>query len=361
MESITFFVAPKNSTFVDNGKVGESKFGHVFIGATKFDPVTHTYKTMSLGFSPGDNWGTASDNISFNDHIRYKDASSLTLLSMNNSDLVHQFSAIYDGLKSGKIKPETYSLIGNNCIGFVNKIANSLGIPLKLAITPDKILENLQHIADNYLTPLVIDLDGDGISTIDSDLMFDFSGKGDFYKTGWINKNDAFLVIDKNQDNNISGNELFGGYSELKDGSYAKDGFNALSIYDSNNDGKINQEDESWENLKLWIDKNSDKVSQLDEIYSLNQFSIKEISLKETDIRTFDEHGNFHQTKSEILLENGKVIEMVDVFFRENSIVDNSESNDRDSSISASEYTYNNVIDVIPNNYFDDTKSEAIL
>ncbi|EXI63295.1 hypothetical protein MHD_03190 [Mannheimia granulomatis] len=39
VESITFFVAPKNSTFIDNGVRSTSSFGHVFIGATKFDPV----------------------------------------------------------------------------------------------------------------------------------------------------------------------------------------------------------------------------------------------------------------------------------------------------------------------------------
>lgn len=74
IEAITFFVAPRGSQFIDNGKISSSTFGHVFIGATKLDPITGKYNTMSLGFSPGESWNSSKDNISFNDHIRYPQA-----------------------------------------------------------------------------------------------------------------------------------------------------------------------------------------------------------------------------------------------------------------------------------------------
>lgn len=239
------------------------------------------------------------------------------MLSMNNESLVDEFTKIYNDFKNGNTTPSSYFLGVKDCISFMGEIAQKLGIPLKLAMTPDQILSNLKHITDNYLTPLVIDLDGDGIDTIESELEFDFSGQGKFHKTGWINKDDGFLVLDKDNNGTISGNELFGGYSEVSDGNYAKHGFEALSIYDVNNDGKINSNDTVWGEMKIWRDENSDKISQASEIYSLEYFGINEISLKEVSINKFDLNGNFHQMKSEVVLNDGRVIDMVDLFFRD--------------------------------------------
>ena len=67
--------------------------------------------------------------------------------------------------------------------------------------------------------------------------------------------------------------------TKLTDGSTAGSGFQALSQYDSNGDGIIDESDELYSKLLIWHDKNSDGVSQDSELISLKNAGIKTISL----------------------------------------------------------------------------------
>ena len=88
------------------------------------------------------------------------------------------------------------------------------------------------------------------------------------------------LVLDLDGDGIINdGSELFGDSTLLTDGSRASSGFEALNQYDENNDGIINEKDAIFSSLKVWQDKNSDGVSQADEIYSMEDIGIESISL----------------------------------------------------------------------------------
>jgi Ca2+-binding EF-hand superfamily protein len=110
----------------------------------------------------------------------------------------------------------------------------------------------------------VIDLDGDGIKLVNinrSNAMFDLTGSGFANKTGWISSGDAFLVWDRNNDNRINGiSEMFG--------SATQSGFKALSLYDTNRDGRIDAFDDVFKNLKLWQDRNGDGRTDEGELLS---------------------------------------------------------------------------------------------
>ena len=67
-----------------------------------------------------------------------------------------------------------------------------------------------------------------------------------------------------------SGAELFGDSTKLANGTNAKNGFAALSDLDSNGDGKVDSNDASFNELKIWKDINGDGVSQASELFSLN-------------------------------------------------------------------------------------------
>ncbi|HCT9624233.1 TPA: hypothetical protein OUC83_002727, partial [Staphylococcus aureus] len=88
------------------------------------------------------------------------------------------------------------------------------------------------------------------------------------------------------------GAELFGSNSSGKEGGLAKDGFEALSLYDANGDGFINAADSVWQSLQIWQDRNSDGVSQQDELTSLDTLGIASISLNATRVGAFDDSGN---------------------------------------------------------------------
>jgi len=142
--------------------------------------------------------------------------------------------------------------------------------------------------------PLAIDLNGDGVQTIsiDSGVLFDFNDDQMRTGTGWLDANDGFLVYDRNGNGVIdNGSELFGVDTRKSDGSLATDGFDALRDLDSNGDGVFNAEDADFGNVRVWQDKNSDGISQADELKRLDELGITAINLdsQETNI---DSNGN---------------------------------------------------------------------
>ena len=93
--------------------------------------------------------------------------------------------------------------------------------------------------------PLVLDLNRDGKVELKNAAFFDLNANGFHEFTRWIDKTDAFLVLDKNFNGKAdNGSELFGDVMTLPDGSVALTGFDALRAYDSNGDGKIDASDE---------------------------------------------------------------------------------------------------------------------
>ena len=100
--------------------------------------------------------------------------------------------------------------------------------------------------------PLVLDLNRDGKVELKNAAFFDLNANGFHEFTRWIDKTDAFLVLDKNFNGKADdGSELFGDAMTLPDGSVALTGFDALRAYDSNGDGKIDASDEIYASLKV--------------------------------------------------------------------------------------------------------------
>ncbi|MDZ4316739.1 MAG: hypothetical protein U0989_18470, partial [Azonexus sp.] len=80
--------------------------------------------------------------------------------------------------------------------------------------------------------PIILDLDGDGLETVGlaSNIHFDHDGDGVLTKTGWVGKDDALLVWDRNANGSIdTGAELFGDFTMLPNGTLAPNGFAALA------------------------------------------------------------------------------------------------------------------------------------
>ncbi|MEQ9728076.1 hypothetical protein ABRP29_20800, partial [Pseudomonas sp. WHRI 8822A] len=130
--------------------------------------------------------------------------------------------------------------------------------------------------------PLVLDLDGDGIETVSANagLVFDFNGDGLKTGTGWIKKDDGFLVLDRNGNGTIdNGSELFGVDTVKKNGQKATSGFDALSDLDSNGDGVFDAADEAFSDVRVWQDLNQDGIAQVGELKRLAEHGIAAINL----------------------------------------------------------------------------------
>ena len=129
--------------------------------------------------------------------------------------------------------------------------------------------------------PLILDISKNGfhIDTRKNGANFDLNCDNFAEKINWTTE-DAILAIDLNKNGIIdNGHEVFGDYHLLEDGTRAKNGFEALAVYDSNEDGVINEEDEVFEQLYTWVDRNGNGISEKNELKTLKEEKITAISL----------------------------------------------------------------------------------
>jgi protocatechuate 3,4-dioxygenase beta subunit len=165
---------------------------------------------------------------------------------------------------------------------------------------------------DATITPIAIDLNGDGIHTIARENMtgsFDLLGSGKAIQTGWLSSSDGFLAIDSNGNGQIDDiSELFGG---VEKGS----GFAKLSSYDSNGDGVVNASDAHFADLKIWQDANSNGKTDAGELISLQAAGVESLKVAYTELPFLDANNNLHLERSSVTLSNGKVADMTDVYF----------------------------------------------
>lgn len=179
---------------------------------------------------------------------------------------------------------------------------------------PSSAFEN----AESTLSPIVIDLDGDGIETLSQQdgIYFDHDKNGMAEQTGWVSADDGLLVRDLNGDGEISnGSELFGNNTQLADGTLAANGYEALQELDENGDGVIDTNDAQFDELRIWQDKNSDGLSQSDELLTLEEAGIASINTDYSTVSTDDGNGNIIKQTSLATKTDETIVDTADIWF----------------------------------------------
>ena len=172
--------------------------------------------------------------------------------------------------------------------------------------------------AHEQASPLVIDLDGDGVETNEenSTVHFDHDNNGFAESTGWVGKDDGLLVRDINNNGQIdNGTELFGNNSVLSSGEKAANGFEALADLDSNGDNIFNSQDEAWNEVKVWKDTNQNGEVDSGELLTLEQAGVSGINLNYENETTTDENGNQHNQTGTFIKTDGTTGSIHDVWF----------------------------------------------
>ncbi len=147
--------------------------------------------------------------------------------------------------------------------------------------------------------PLVINLDGNIAQLSDQTFLFDLDGDGVKDEINRLSAGSGFLALDKNSDGEINdGTELFG--------TSSGNGFSDLAAYDDDHNGFIDEGDEIWNKLKIWVmDENGNK-----QLYSLAEKGVGAICLQNAST-DFALTGENNQTNGMIrrtgifLYENG--------------------------------------------------------
>ncbi|MFM7267716.1 MAG: calcium-binding protein, partial [Cyanobium sp.] len=200
----------------------------------------------------------------------------------------------------------------------MNGLINSLA-----RLTDDTIsrLQRLFRLAETTISPLILDLDGNGVRTLPisrGGLHFDHNGNGFAESTGWVGPGDGLLVRDRNGDGRISsGNELFGNATRLRSGGLAAHGFEALRDLDSNRDGQVDERDSEWGSLRVWVDRNADAISDPEELFDPLSLGVRSLLLGWRDSAHIDAEGNHHRQQGSYRHSDGSLRDLTDVWFQQ--------------------------------------------
>ena len=168
------------------------------------------------------------------------------------------------------------------------------------------------------VSPIVLDLDSDGIETLslDASIHFDHAGDGFAERTGWVGADDGLLVRDLNGDGLIkSGKELFGSETLLQSGSTALNGFAALAELDTNHDAVVDQQDLAFDSLRVWRDLNQDGLSDEGELFTLSAAGVKSVATTFKVSGVVDSNGNRQGEVGSYVSIDGSTRAAVDVWF----------------------------------------------
>ena len=169
-------------------------------------------------------------DISFLEQSNMKTQADIQLLNS-----LRQYDPYADPKCLGKEFGQMYQILA--ITAFIEKILwdNTYGIEVNPIL--DKIsnlIISSAGLGNSFMgSPIILDLDGDGVETVGvkDGAYFDHDGNGFAEQTGWASSHDGLLVMDRNGDGIINGGkELFGNETLLTNGAKSANGFQALGI-----------------------------------------------------------------------------------------------------------------------------------
>ena len=133
--------------------------------------------------------------------------------------------------------------------------------------------------ATGLLPPVVIDMDGDGVEfdDIENGIQFDVDGDGEAEQVAWADEDDAVLVYDQNNNNDVDGIDEIS-FARYSDDPNATD-LEGLRHFDSNDDLILDANDAEFDSFKLWQDRDGDGVVDDGEMMTLREAGIESLEL----------------------------------------------------------------------------------
>ena len=265
--------------------------------------------------------GTGIDTYYADDGDTIRDSDGKGVIYLNGKRLSSatrkKGETIYlDGSGNSFIRLGSQLMVNDPLIiqGFDN---GELGVTLD-EYDPDDPLKKAFEDAERTKSPIVLDLDGNGIATrgVAEGTFFDYDGNGFAERTGWATSGDGLLVRDLDANGTINnGSELFGDYTKLKDGQTAANGYAAMADLDDNLDGKLDSQDAAWNELKIWQDLDSNGITETGELKTLEESGVQSINTGYINITNIDSQGNQHLQQGNFTKADGSTGLAEDIWF----------------------------------------------
>lgn len=131
----------------------------------------------------------------------------------------------------------------------------------------------------NVTSPIILDLDGNGIETLSaaaSNARFDMDGDGLADDTSWFGRGEGLLFLDRDGNGTVSN---AGEFSFVSDVDGARSDLEGLAAFDSNADRVLNVSDSRFAGFKIWQDRDGDGAVDTGEIRTLADANVRSISL----------------------------------------------------------------------------------
>ena len=200
----------------------------------------------------------------------------------------------------------------------------SLGLGRKINGLEQSVSDFLTGIQDLFRqaeitrSPLVLDLNGDGVSTVamSAGVHFDQNNNRFAELSGWVAPSDGLLVRDLNGNGQIDGGgELFGDNTLLANGQKAANGFISLAELDANMDDIVDGIEAAAAGIKIWKDANQNGITDAGELLALNQAGVSSIATGYSAASSVDAQGNRHSQTGHYTAADGTIRAMDDVWF----------------------------------------------
>lgn len=128
-------------------------------------------------------------------------------------------------------------------------------------------------------------------------------------RSAWVGGKEGFLVRDLNGDGVINDRrEMFGNVLGFANG------FDHLAALDGDGSGRLDGKDEAWADLRVWIDANTDGVTDRGELRTLAQLGITSIDVRAAEVHeTIEGQWISHRAS---FTRGGKTRSIADVWFQ---------------------------------------------
>lgn len=202
-------------------------------------------------------------NYLFNILFRRKDrfpaadrqtGSATDLLSSDSSGLYGAGESYYSSFYYSEHETTCFNAKGTAVTADGRKIPFSVNLEMSRSFT-QIAQESIEIGKPRLCDPLVINLAGNGAGVTDQKFFFDLDADGEKEEISSLASGSGYLALDKNGDGEINdGSELFG--------TASGNGFADLAAYDADGNGWIDEADEIFSRLRIWV-RNADGTSKL--------------------------------------------------------------------------------------------------